>query len=299
MVPAQTTRNHNGDTLTLWGKASALLMAAVVSLAFLAPAVAADWKQIKIATEGAYPPWNYFDESGKLVGFEIELIKDLCGRMNLECEIVPQKWRGIIEGLNKGKYDAIIAAMSITEPRKKLVTFSRSYADTPNIFIVRKDNPLANFKSEIEYLTLDALSPAEQAALDALVNALKGKVIGVQVATIFQKFADQYLGEYSEIRIYDFQHTVDLELYQGRLDALVGDMAYWSPVLKSEQGKEYKIIGPQMTGGPFGSGIGVAVRKKDQALADMFSKAIEAALRDGTVKKLSIEWFTFDTSAPQ
>ncbi len=274
-------------------------MAVLISMLLTAPAVVADWKQIKIATEGAYPPWNYFDESGKLVGFEIELIKDLCGRMNAECEVVTQKWRGIIEGLNKGKYDAIIAAMSITEPRKKLVAFSRSYADTPNIFIVRKDNPLANFQSELEHLTLDDISPAEQTALDALINAFKDKVIGVQVATINQKFADDYLGEHAEIRIYDFQHTVDLELYQGRLDALIGGMAYWVPLLKTEQGKEYTIIGPQMTGGPFGSGIGVAVRKKNQDLADMFSKAIDAALRDGTVKKLAIEWFTFDTSAPQ
>jgi octopine/nopaline transport system substrate-binding protein len=294
MAPAQTTRYHNTNAIRL----GALLMAAVIWIAFMAPVSAADWKKIKIATEGAYPPWNYFDESGKLVGFEIELIKDLCGRMNAECEIVTQKWRGIIEGLNKGKYDAIIAAMSITEPRKEKVTFSRSYADTPNVFVVRKDNPLANFQSELEHLTLDDLSPAEQDALDALLNAFKGKVIGVQVATIFQKFADAYLGEHSEIRIYDFQHTVDLELYQGRLDALVGGMAYWLSVLKSEQGKEYKIIGPQMTGGPFGSGIGVAVRKKDQELADMFSTAIDAALRDGTIKKLAIEWFTFDTSAP-
>jgi octopine/nopaline transport system substrate-binding protein len=299
MVPVKTTRYHNGNTLTKWRKANALLMAVVILLAFLAQAVAADWKQIKIATEGAYPPWNYFDESGKLVGFEIELIKDLCGRMNAECEIVTQKWRGIIEGLNKGKYDAIIAAMSITESRKEKVIFSRSYADTPNIFVVRKDNPLANFQSELEHLTLDDLSPAEQDALDALITAFKGKVIGVQVATINQKFADAYLGEHAEIRIYDFQHTVDLELYQGRLDALLGGMAYWVPLLKSEQGKQYQIIGPQMTGGPFGSGIGVAVRKKDQALADMFSKAIDAALRDGTIKKLAIEWFTFDTSAPQ
>ncbi len=280
-------------------KLCALLMAVLISILLAAPAVVADWKQIKIATEGAYPPWNYFDESGKLVGFEIELIKDLCGRMNVECEIVTQKWRSIIEGLNKGKYDAIIAAMSITEPRKKLVTFSRSYADTPNIFVVRKDNPVASFQSELEHLTLDDISPAEQSALDALINAFKGKIIGVQVATINQKFADAYLGEHAEIRIYDFQHTVDLELYQGRLDALIGGMAYWVPLLKSDQGKEYTIVGPQMTGGPFGSGIGVAVRKKNQDLADMFSKAIDAALRDGTVKKLAIEWFTFDTSAPQ
>ena len=299
MAPAQTTSYRNGNTVKQMRKASALLIAVVISIAFMAQAFAGDWKKIKIATEGAYPPWNYFDASGKLVGFDLDLAKDLCGRMNIECEIVTQKWRGIIKGLNQGKYDAIMAAMSITEPRKKLVTFSRSYADTPNIFVVRKDNPIANFQSELEYLTLDDISPAEQATMDALTNAFKGKVIGVQVATIFQKFADEYLGEHAEIRIYDFQHTVDLELYQGRLDALVGGMAYWAPVLKSEQGKEYKMIGPQMTGGPFGSGIGVAVRHKDQDLADLFSAAIEAALRDGTVKKLATKWFTFDTSAPQ
>ena len=299
MDTAKATRYRKGKLIKQLRTLGALSIAVLICIAFMAPAVAAEWQKIKIATEGAYPPWNYFDESGKLVGFEIELIKDLCGRMNAECEVVTQKWRGIIEGLNKGKYDAIIAAMSITEPRKKLVTFSRSYADTPNIFIVRKDNPIANFQTELEHLTLDDISPAEQSALDALINAFKGKIIGVQVATINQKFADEYLGEVAEIRIYDFQHTVDLELYQGRLDALLGGMAYWVPLLKSEQGKEYTVIGPQMTGGPFGRGIGVAVRKKDQDLADMFSKAIDAALRDGTVKKLAIEWFTFDTSAPQ
>ncbi|MGD9149206.1 MAG: transporter substrate-binding domain-containing protein, partial [Desulfobacterales bacterium] len=115
MAPAPTKRYHNTNAIRL----GALLMAVVIWIAFMAPASAADWKKIKIGTEGAYPPWNYFDESGKLVGFEIELIKDLCGRMDAECEIVTQKWRGIIEGLNKGKYDAIIAAMSITESRKE------------------------------------------------------------------------------------------------------------------------------------------------------------------------------------
>ncbi len=299
MAPAQLTPYGNGNTIKQMRTPRVLLITVVICIAFLAQAFAGDWKKIKVATEGAYPPWNYYDKSGKLVGFDIELAKNLCGRMNIECEIVTQKWRGIIKGLNQGQYDAIMAAMSITEPRKKLVTFSRSYADTPNIFVVRKDNPLASFRSPLEHLTLDDISPAEQAALDALINALKGKVIGVQVATINQKFADAYLGEHAEIRIYDFQHTVDLELYQGRLDALVGGMAYWVPIIKSEQGKEYTIIGPQMTGGPFGSGIGVAVRKKNQDLADMFSTAIDAALRDGTIKKLAIEWFTFDTSAPQ
>ena len=299
MTPVPLTLYRNRSAIEQMRKPSVLLIAAVISIVFIAQAVAGDWKQIKIATEGAYPPWNYMDPSSKLVGFEIDLAKDLCRRMNLECEIVTHKWRGIIEGLNQGKYDAIMAAMSITEPRKKLVSFSRSYANTPNVLVVRKDNPLANFRSPLEQLNLDDISPAEQTALDALINVLKGKIIGVQVATINQKFADAYLGDHAEIRIYDFQHTADLELYQGRLDAVIGEMAYWVPLIKSEQGMEYKIVGPQMTGGPFGKGIGVAVRQKDQELADMFSKAIEASILDGSIKKLAIKWFTFDVSAPE
>jgi octopine/nopaline transport system substrate-binding protein len=266
-----------------------LLLVSVISAAFVFQVVAGDWQKIKIATEGAYPPWNDVDASGNLVGFEPELAKVLCMRMNATCEIIPQKW----------KYDAIMAAMSITEDRKKLVQFSRNYAGTPNVFVVRKDHPLANFRSDLKQLTLNDISPAEQAALDAIFKAFEGKIIGVQVATTHAKFADQYMGDHAEIRIYDFQHTIDLDLYQGRLDAVIGDFAYWLPLIKSEQGKEYRIVGPHMTGGPFGGGVGVAVRKKDQDLADMFSRAIEEAIKDGTIKKMAIKWFNYDASAQE
>ena len=276
-----------------------LLLVSMIPLILVSQVIAGDWDKIKIATEGDYPPWNHKDASGNLVGFEIELAKELCTRMNAICEIIPQKWRGIIKGLNAGKYDAIMAAMSITEDRKKLVTFSRNYAGTPNVFVVRKDHPLANFRSDLKQLTLDDISPAEQAALDAIFKAFKGKIIGVQVATTHAKFADQYMGDRAEIRIYDFQHTIDLDLYQGRLDAVIGDFAYWLPLIKSEQGKDHKIIGPHMTGGPFGEGVGVAVRKKDQDLADMFSRAIEEAINDGTIKKLAVQWVGYDASAQE
>ena len=277
----------------------ALLLTATVSLLLMAQAAAGDWEKVKIATEGAYPPWNFVDASGNLAGFEIDLAKDLCARMNVTCEVVPQKWRGIIQGLNSGKYDAIMAAMSITEERKKLVAFSRHYAGTPNVFIMRKDNPDADFRTEPDRLTLDDISPAEQTAINAIVREFKDKIIGVQVATTHASFADQYLGDHAEIRIYDFQHTIDLELYQGRLDAVIGDYAYWQPLIQTEQGKEYKIVGPHMTGGPFGGGVGVAIRKKDQDLADMFSRAIAEMIRDGSLKKLAITWFNYDASAQE
>ena len=277
----------------------ALLLVAVMSMMFVVQVAAGDLKKILIATEGAYPPWNFVDASGNLAGFEIELAEDLCRRMNVACELVTHKWRGIIKGLNSGKYDAIMAGMSITDERKKLVRFSRNYADTPNIFVVRKDNPLANFRPELAQLTLNNISPAEQAAIDALVEAFKGKIVGVQVATTHAKFADQYLGHHAEIRIYDFQHTIDLELYQGRLDALIGGQAYWAPMINSDQGKEYKIINLYMTGGPLGEGIGVAVRKTENDLADLFSRAIDETIKDGSLKKLAVKWFTFDASAQE
>jgi len=277
----------------------ALLFTAFISLFLVSQGFAVDWQRIKIATEGGYPPWNFRDASGKLAGFEVELAKDLCTRMNAACEVVPQKWRGIIKGLNSGKYDAIMAAMSITEDRKKSVTFSHPYADTPNVFVVRKDNLAANFHTELKQLTLNDVSPAERAALDAIVKQFKGKKIGVQVATTHAKFADEYLGDSAEIRIYDFQYTIDLDLYQGRLDAVIGDFAYWQALINSEQGKDYKIVGPHMTGGPFGEGIGVAVRKKDQDLADMFSRAIEEMIREGSLKRMAIKWFNYDASAQE
>lgn len=278
---------------------SALLLITMIPLILVTQGIAGNWEKIKIATEGAYPPWNYIDATGNLVGFEIDLAKDLCQRMNVACEIVTHKWRGIIKGLNSGQFDAIMAGMSITEDRKKLVSFSRNYADSPVRFVVRKDNPAANFSPELKRLTLDDISPAEKVAIDAIVETFKGKIIGVQVATTHAKFADQYLGSHAEIRIYDFQHTIDLELYQGRLDALIGGMAYWAPMINSDQGKEYKMVGPYMTGGPLGEGVGVAVRKKEKDLADMFSGAIDEAIKDGTLKKLAIKWFTYDASAQE
>ncbi len=275
---------------------SALILTTVISLILVTQVAAGDYKRIKIATEGAYAPWNFFDSSGNLAGFEIDLAKDLCKRMNIDYEFVLQKWRGIIPGLIQGKYDAIMAGMSITEERKKLVIFTRSYADSPVIFVVRKDHPAANFRSELKQLTLNDITPPEQAAIDAIVKEFTGKVIGVQVATTYAKFADQYLGGHAEIRIYDFQHTIDLELWQGRLDASIVGMGYWMPLTNSKQGQDYMVIGPQMTGGLLGEGIGVAVRKQDKELADLFSDAINEALRDGIIKELAIKWFAFDVS---
>ena len=84
---------------------------------------------IKIGTEGAYPPWNSKDASGNLIGFEVELANVLCKNMGHNCTIVEQDWDGMIPALQGKKFDAIMAGMSITDERKKVISFSQGYAD--------------------------------------------------------------------------------------------------------------------------------------------------------------------------
>ncbi|MET0746205.1 MAG: transporter substrate-binding domain-containing protein, partial [Microvirga sp.] len=97
---------------------------AFVGAALAVGAASAQTKTVKIATEGAYAPWNFTGAGGKLEGFEIDLANDLCKRMNVKCEIIAQDWDGIIPALNAKKYDAIMAGMSVTDERKKVIDFT-------------------------------------------------------------------------------------------------------------------------------------------------------------------------------
>ena len=116
--------------------AKTIVLGMSLGIASLSMAQSKDWSTIRIATEGAYKPWNFTDASGKLVGLEIELAENLCKRMNAKCEIVAQSFDGMIPAINAGKFDAIMATMNITEKRKEAIAFSRPYGQTPTPFAV-------------------------------------------------------------------------------------------------------------------------------------------------------------------
>ena len=98
--------------------------------------------KIRIGTEGAYPPWNSKDESGKLIGFEVELAYTLCRYIGQQCTIVEQDWDGMIPALIMRKFDAIMAGMSITAERQKAISFSQGYADEVASLAVMKGSSL-------------------------------------------------------------------------------------------------------------------------------------------------------------
>src|SRR5215207_8339034 len=123
------------------------------------------WETVKIATEGAYEPWNFTAPGGKLEGFEIDLANELCNRMKVKCEIVAQDWDGIIPALTAKKYDAIMAGMSITDEHKKTIDFSNPYAAGPNSFLVSKDSPLAKMPGTGQSFNLSTQQAAAEKAI--------------------------------------------------------------------------------------------------------------------------------------
>lgn len=263
---------------------------AAVAASLTAPAFADDWTSVRIATEGAYKPWNFTDSAGNLIGYEIDLYADLCARMSVECTLIPTAWKGMIPGLEANRYDAIMAAMNSTPKRREAITFSRNYASAPRYFYVTPDSEMQALDIGAEMLNLDnAETSADLVA--KLAEALSGKSVGVQVNTTFEDFLTKYLADAVEIRTYDTQENVDLDVESGRVDVGLGSSSYLTPAIAD--GKPLIVLGPGISGDVFGSGQSVGVRKEDQALADMFSVAIDAAIADGTIAELTTKWFGY------
>ena len=249
---------------------------------------------VKIGTEGAYPPWNAKDESGKLIGFEDELANWLCIYMKADCTIVEQDWDGMIPGLIMRKYDAIMAGMSITGERMKVINFSQGYADEVAQLAVMKGSSLEGMDTP-SGINLSLGGSNVKSTLKTLTGALAGKTVCVQTATIHQNFLESGDVGSVTVRTYKTQDEVNLDLAAGRCDAaLAAAVAFTDYAEKS--GKPVVLIGPTLSGGAFGNGVGVGIRKDDTDLLKAFNKAIDQARKSGKISELAIKWFGFDVS---
>jgi octopine/nopaline transport system substrate-binding protein len=258
--------------------------------------------KIRIGTEGAYPPWNSKDASGKLIGFEVELAWSLCRYMERQCEIVEQDWDGMIPALVMRKFDAIMAGMSITDERKKTITFSQGYADEVASLAVMKGSSLEGLDTP-EGINLSLGGSDVTKALKTLTGALAGKTVCVQTATIHQNFLDSGDVGSVDVRTYKTQDEVNLDLASGRCDAaLAAAVAFTDYAEKS--GKAVVLTGPTFSGGAFGNGVGVGLRqagdnaigKRDAELLKDFNQAIDKARKNGDISRIATKWFGFDAS---
>jgi len=250
--------------------------------------------KIKIGTEGAYPPWNSKDESGKLIGFEVELAYTLCRYIGQQCTIVEQDWDGMIPALIMRKFDAIMAGMSITAERQKAISFSQGYADEVASLAVMKGSSLEGLDTPAGINLTKPNSDAKK-ALKTLTAALAGKTVCVQTATIHQNFLDSGDVGKVNVRTYKTQDEVNLDLAAGRCDAALAAAVAFSDYAE-KSGKPVVLTGPTFSGGAFGNGVGVGIRKDDTELLNKFNKAINQARKNGDISRIATKWFGFDAS---
>jgi len=250
--------------------------------------------KIKIGTEGAYPPWNSKNEAGKLIGFEVELAYTLCRYIGKQCVIVEQDWDGMIPALIMRKFDAIMAGMSITAERQKAISFSQGYADEVASLAVMKGSSLEGLDTPAGINLTKPNSDAKK-ALKTLTAALAGKTVCVQTATIHQNFLDSGDVGKVNVRTYKTQDEVNLDLAAGRCDAALAAAVAFSDYAE-KSGKPVVLTGPTFSGGAFGNGVGVGIRKDDTELLKKFNRAIDQARKNGDNSRIATKWFGFDAS---
>jgi len=271
-----------------------MALAAVTSLPGVAPAK--EWKEVRIGTEGAFPPWNATKPDGTLYGFEIDLANNLCARMKVKCTFVQQAWDGIIPALQAGKFDVIMSGMSQTAKRAKVILFSEPYGSTGQSLAVEKSSDLAKMPLDGKLFNMDSNMKGAEDAIAKIKPALKGKIIGVQSGSIAAGFLQKYFSDDATIRLYKTTEQHDLDLASGRVDAVMASMAYLTTAEKKSGNEDMTTAGPRFQGGMLGKGSSIGMRMGDTDLKAMFDKAISAAKDDGTIKKLSMKWFGFDVT---
>jgi lysine-arginine-ornithine-binding protein len=228
---------------------------------------------LRVAVEGADPPFNYIDKDGNLAGFDVDIAEALCARLHMRCELVQQDWNGMVPGLLLGKYDAIISSMAITAERKHAMNFAGPYyRSIPARFVARK---------------------GEQ--IETTPQGLAGKRIGVQRATTQSALLRVHYPD-AIPALYDNEGALVQDLASGNIDLGFADqVSLDSALLKSDTGKGFALIGPPVVDPAIGGeGAGIALRQEDGDLLAALNRALAALRADGTYKKLNDKYFDFD-----
>jgi len=247
---------------------------------------------VRIATDGESPPYSLSKPDGSVEGFEVEYAKALCEKMQVKCIVEVQDFSGMIPALNAGKFDVIMASMSITKKREEAISFSIPYGGTGNVFATIKGSPLEALPGKDG--TLNLTSGSAPSMIEEMRKMLKGKTIGVQTASVSAEFAKTYFKDVADIREYQKNEEINLDLIAGRLDVQINGRSFLYNSAKDAGFQNIVLIGPVLDGGVFGGGVGLGFRKADTDRKAKFDAAIKASAADGTLKSLAMKWFGFD-----
>lgn len=226
---------------------------AVAAMAAMSGFAAAD--TVRIATEGKYPPFNNVNDQGKVEGYDVDVGNEICKRAGLTCEFITNDWDSIIPNLVSGNYDAIIAGMSITDERSKVISFTEAYyPQVPSVYVAKTAD--ANIKGNVA---------AQTSTIQAGYVAESGATL-VEFATPDETVA---------------------AVRNGEADAVFADKDFLSPIVDASAG-ELTYVGEPVS---LGNGVGIGMRQSDTELKAKFDKAISEMKADGTLNGLIDHWF--------
>ncbi len=236
-----------------WGAALALLAAVSLSCGGDDP--------IRVATEGAYPPYNFINDDGEIDGFERELGDELCRRADLECTWVVNDWDSSIPNLVDGDFEAVMTGMSITDERDEQIDFTQPYMPP---------------------------SPSVYVALAGAGDAAATGVVAVQVATIQH---DYLAGSAATMREYETAPEAIAAVLAGEADAALVDGGFAAESI-AESGGRLAAVGPQV---PIDRGVGIGIQEGADDLREKLDAAIGEMKADGSLNALLRKWFGADT----
>mgnify|MGYP001767004538 CR=1 FL=1 len=246
----------------------------VVVATALGPAEAREWKRIRIATDGHYPPFSRIEADGRAVGYDVDVARAVCARLAADCEITAPGWDALVPSLRAGRVDLLVASQPITEEARRVVEFTAAYHHIAPRFVGRdRDTPLDPRSLTAVRLRIGVRAGTAHAAYLAALHAPAGATISAY-ATEPEALAD---------------------LAAGRLDLVLGDTLTLFDLLD----REFADKGLRFVGGAvdsprhFGAGAGIAYRREDADLGRAVDRALVELDRDGTLDRLAGRWFPF------
>lgn len=224
--------------------------------------------KIVAGLDDAYPPMGFRNEKGELVGFDIDMAKEISKRIGVEIVWQPTVWDTVVASLKAKKFDVIISGMNITKERLLEVDFAGPYGKAGQALVVKASNN----------------------TIKSLKDVKPGK-LGTQSGSTGYKYAKEAGFADDQLKLYKEFPLAFSDLSSGRIDAVIIDAFAVKSYLDKKPGT-FKQVGEIMGD----EKIGIAVRKEDKELLEALNKAIDEMKKDGTLRNISEKWLGFDIS---
>lgn len=222
-------------------------------------------RTVRVATDATYPPFEMLDESKNIIGYDIDLITEICALAKCTPDIKSTAWDGIFPALQKGDYDAVISGVTITEERDKTMDFSDPYIEVGQVVLVRAD--------EERIGGVDDLAERSVAVQRGTTND--------EAATAMQKE-----GKIKGIKRFPTFDLAVKALLNKDVDAVIIDNTGASGYMGTNP-DQLKVAGEKFTS----EGLGIVVREGDAELQSAFNAALRVLKENGTLDRLYQKWF--------